>query len=182
MPDFARFLPLSQRRPGDEADVDSNRRRALADVIAQAGALVRSAASRRSETADDFVYHCGLRAEFATVDAGEPAERLLALSAAVRDGRRRGIRALADGTRALLLVARDHGVEVQLPALTAGAVALYASTTAPLERRAVVKGHTLRATDADWSFGRGPVLEAPATQFAAFLLGASDRPPITPPR
>ena len=61
--------------------------------------------------------------------------------------------------------------------LTLGVVALYMATSAPLERRAVVAGHAIRATDADWQFGRGPVLEGTAMAIVRFLVGLSDVPP-----
>lgn len=64
--------------------------------------------------------------------------------------------------------------------MTAGAVALYAQGAGPFERRAVVAGHTIRATDADWAFGNGPVLEGTSLQIVGFLLGVTDDPPRPP--
>ncbi len=43
-----------------------------------------------------------------------------------------------------------------------------------------MKGHTVRATDADWAFGTGPVLEGTGRAIAAFLLGVTDTPPRPP--
>ena len=37
----------------------------------------------------------------------------------------------------------------------------------------MISGHALRATDADWQFGRGPVLEATASELLEFLGGRS---------
>lgn len=186
MPDFARHLPLSQRRTGDESAVDGDRRTALADIVAQAAALVGSLRSGRAARVDAFAATARLQRELARIGDADPLERLAALAREVRDGRRRSIRALARGARALLQLARELHHPVELDPLTAGAVALYAATTAPLERRAVVRGHTVAADDAEWSFGTGPVLTAPATAIAAFLLGVSDEPPrppaVTPPR
>ena len=54
------------------------------------------------------------------------------------------------------------------------------ATSAPLERRAVVAGHAIRATDADWEFGRGPVLEGTQLEIVRFLLGLSDVAPHRP--
>ena len=44
----------------------------------------------------------------------------------------------------------------------------------------VVAGHTIRATDADWAFGNGPVLEGTSLQIVGFLLGVTDDPPRPP--
>jgi hypothetical protein len=177
MPDFVRFLPLSQRGPGKESAVSSDRREALAVVIEQAADLITVAGDGRAVFADAFADEAGLRPELDDVAVGDPAVRLRSVAAAVRRGGRRSIRLLASGARALLVLARDLHVDVALDPITAGSVALYASTSAPFERRAVVKGHTVRATDADWGFGHGPVLAGTATQIAAFLLGVSDDPP-----
>lgn len=177
MPDFVRFLPLSQHGPSNESAVSTDRREALAVVVEQAASLVRAARNDRSALAHAFVDLAGLRPAFAEIPAEDPAERLAEMAGAVRRGSRRNIRALASAARALLVLARDLRVEVTLDPLTAGSVALYASGSAPLERRAVIKGHTVQADDASWSFGHGPVLSGSATGIAAFLLGVSDEPP-----
>ena len=72
------------------------------------------------------------------------------------------------------------GAELDVDPMTAGAVALYAQGAGPFERRAVVAGHTIRATDADWAFGNGPVLEGTSLQIVGFLLGVTDDPPRPP--
>ena len=61
---------------------------------------------------------------------------------------------------------------------------LWGATSGPFDRRVVLSGHTIRATDADWEFGHGPVLAGTALEIAAFVLGVSDVPPqpISPPR
>jgi hypothetical protein len=186
MPDFARHLPLSQRTGHDESGVSSDRRDALAQVVEQAAALIVPTGPDRDGLADAFVDEAGLRSEFDRLAAehADPLARLTALALTVRAGRRRSIRALASAARALLVLARDLHVEVALDPLTAGSAALHASGTAPLERRAAVRGHTVRASDAGWAFGAGPVLTASATSIAAFLLGVSDDPPrpVSPPR
>ncbi len=90
----------------------------------------------------------------------------------------RRTRELSRALRALLLLAGSRGdVTPDVDPLTSGAVALYAATSGPFDRRAVLKGHTVRATDSDWSFGSGPVLEGPSLSIAAFVLGVSDHPP-----
>ncbi|MDL5350841.1 hypothetical protein [Microbacterium sp. zg-YB36] len=178
MSDLGRFLPLSQRKPGDESAVTSDRRAQTTDVIVAAAGVIAAAPPQQASTlARDFLTEARLR-EDATPD--EPG--LLALAARVRDGRRRGIRSLAHTVRAYLLLTGRTGSAPHVPPQVTGAVALYAATTAPLPRRAVVAGHTVRATDDGWEFGRGPVLEGPGIQIAAFLLAVSEVPPRTPGR
>ena len=87
--------------------------------------------------------------------------------------------------RAVLVLGDALGLEPRLSAVTLGAVALYGTSSATFDRRAVVRGHTLRATDAEWSLGHGPVLQGTAMGIVRFLLGLSDeapRPPTIPPR
>ncbi|MFG6443842.1 hypothetical protein ACFXQA_01055 [Microbacterium sp. P07] len=182
MSDFARFLPLNGRPQGAETGVSSDRRTALAELVERAAELVAGVASERGVATDTlveaFIDNAELRSDFDAVGPGPAA--LGALAAAVRDGRRRRIRALSAGARALLLLQRELDAESHLDAGVAGTVALHLAASAPFARRAAVKGHTIRATDADWSFGSGPVLEGTATAIAAFLLGVSDDPPRPP--
>jgi len=93
---------------------------------------------------------------------------------------RRSIRVLSKALAAALRIAADLGTDLEVDPMTAGAVALYAHGAGPFERRAVVAGHTVRATDAEWAFGNGPVLEGTAVQIAGFLLGVTDDPPRPP--
>ena len=58
---------------------------------------------------------------------------------------------------------------------TSGAVALAKAAGAPLPIRAILRTRTLRATDADWEFGHGPVLEGSARELVLFL---SQRGPL----
>lgn len=166
MADLSRHLPLSNRPSTDESSVTGDWRQPLADLVAAAAQL-----TEHPEEAHRFLLDAALAAEF-------PAVSLSGVAAAVRVGRRRRIRELADATRALLRLAGER--EVPLDPTTSGAVALYAATRAPFERRAVLTGSTVRATDADWSFGRGPLREATARDILAFVLGLSDAaPPLT---
>lgn len=188
MSDIGRFLPLSHRPSGPEPEVTSDRRVALAALVDRAAELVAKDERGQTVLARAFADDAALGKEYAAValddalddrpEGASPA--LTALAAAVRSGRRRNVRALAAGARGLLSLARDLDVEVALDPATAGAVALYLAGSGPFDRRAVVKGHTIRATDADWAFGNGPVLEATSTGIAAFLLGVSDEPPHPP--
>lgn len=61
-------------------------------------------------------------------------------------------------------------------ATTSGAVALARALAAPLPIRAVVKGRTLRSTDADWSFGSGPEIAGTARELVLFLYGRGPVP------
>lgn len=172
MADFARFLPLSNRPRDDESDVTSDRRAALADVIAQA-ALLSAPSAERDELAASFVERARLRKD------AEGVEDLAALATAVRTGPKRGIRSLADGVRALLLLAEEVGAEPVLNDIVTGSVALWGTTSGPFDRRAVLSGHTIRAVDADWAFGSGPELRGTALGIVAFVLGVSDVAPVS---
>jgi hypothetical protein len=61
-------------------------------------------------------------------------------------------------------------------ATTSGAVALARALAAPLPIRAVVKGRTLRATDAGWEFGSGPEIAGTARELVLFLYGRGPVP------
>lgn len=173
MADLWRFLPLSQRAADNESGVSSDHRQAVAAVIDE---LARISASRPEGAVSlaSFGKDSGLDREWRESDGDLTQLRVRALA------RRRSIRALARCVAATMRVAADAGAQLQLDPMTAGAVALYASGAGPFERRAVVSGHTVRATDADWSFGSGPVLEGQALQIAGFLLGVTDEPPMPP--
>ena len=177
MSDFARFLPLSGGPRGAETGVSNDRRGALADIVDRASAIIAADAAGRGPLLPAFLDHADLRDEFAALAVASTPAGLTRLGEAIRTGRRRRARALASGARALLLLARSADTDPGLDATTAGIVSLRLAGSAPFDRRAVVKGRTVRATDADWSFGRGPVLEGTATGIAAFLLGVSDDPP-----
>lgn len=185
MADFARFLPLSNRPKGNEDAVTSDRRMAIADVIDEASLMISGAEEAEAERLSvQFVR------ETRITDVGEAvhgADDLAGLAAAIRRGRRRPVKVLARAVRAQIVLAAELRVPPRVDSTTLGVVALYAATSAPLERRAVIKGHTLRATDAGWEFGRGPILEATALEIVRFLLGLSDtaprkaaRPPADP--
>lgn len=179
MADLSRHLPLSQRSAHDERHVTSDRTSQLADVVEEAARLIDTEdPSLRAQRAAGFLRQARLdrrRDGLATTD-------LRAIARRVRGGRKRSVRALAFAVRALLHTAASGDAEPKLDAGIWGAAALWGATSAPLARRAVVRGHTIQATDAEWSFGRGPVLQGRAIDIAAFLLGASERPPIRPAR
>ncbi|HEX5857025.1 MAG TPA: hypothetical protein VFY91_02850 [Microbacterium sp.] len=166
MSDLGRYFPLSQRPDVDESAVTSDRRNALADVILATEAMLLG----DRDLGRDFAERAGLGAEAGTGDL-----RLLAEQ--VRAGKKRPIRALSRAVTAQLELARDLGVVAQVDPKTIGAVVLYRTGAAPLEIRAVLTGHTLQATDAEWSFGHGPVLQDTALRILAFICGVSDEAP-----
>ncbi|MGN6272080.1 MAG: hypothetical protein ACTHMQ_03220 [Protaetiibacter sp.] len=161
MSDLWRELPLSGRARVDESGVDGGWHAELA--------AVRDAARQALEAHPDAA-------------AGEAFEVALRTPRPRRDGRARAVK-LAELDRAVyayLDLCTRLGVEPQLPPRAAGAVALGRAAAAPTEIRAVIAGHTLRATDAGWDFGRGPVLEDTAVELLRFLRGESLRAPHPP--
>lgn len=169
MADFLRHLPLSGRPREDEGVVSSDRRRELDALIENVTSLI---GDRPLWT--DFATQAGLSREW-QVSGGDVA----AFRAALR-ARRRGIRVVARALAAALRTAKGLGQDLSVDPMTSGAVALYAQAAGPFERRAVVAGRTVRATDADWAFGTGPVVEGTSLQIAGFLLGITDDPPMPP--
>lgn len=181
MADLSRYLPLSNRPRSDESSVTSDRRDAIGDVIDEAARLIDGVAPARSvELVDRFFDRARLKVTPPPA-AGDARARLGAASAAVRSGKPCSIRHLGDAVRALLLL----GVEVDrtptLDPMTTGAIALFGATSGPFERRVVLAGHTLRARQGEWEFGRGPVLEGEANDIAAFVLGVTEIPPQPAP-
>ncbi len=166
MSGFARHLPLSSRGDVDESAITSDRRVPLAAVLERAAAL-----------SDEVPAEASAFAAAAGIDPVADAAGLRAAAAAIRTGPRRRTRALVAAVRALLQLAARRGADPGLDPAIAGMVAFAAAGTAPADRRAVLRGHTVRAADAGWSFGAGPVLEGTATGIVAFLLGESDVPP-----
>lgn len=173
MRDLFSSLPLSNRVPTDETAVSTDRRDAVAALVEEIGRLEPPLTP---EEIVRFARDAGLAAEERRA-SGDVA----GLAREVRSAKR-SLRRLSATLRAALALAKERGVELTVPTAVSGAAALYASGTAPFERRAAIAGYTVRATDADWSFGAGPVAEAPALEIAAFLLGVSDDPPRPPDR
>lgn len=163
MSDLSRHLPLSNRPRADESAVTGDWRAALAEVVERFAALAPdAAATARLLTAT-------------RLDAEFPSAAIPHVASAVRVGQRRKIKPVVDGTRVLLEVAGER--DVPLSATVSGAVALYAATRMPFARRAALAGSSVHATDADWSFGRGPVREATAREILDFVLELNDTPP-----
>jgi hypothetical protein len=171
--DLSRHLPLSNRPRDDESGVTRDERAAVAGLIERAAELLtgRPDAGPRAE---GFVRDVGLD--------GRDCSDLGSLADAVRGGGRLRVRRLTTTVRALLVLADDVGADAAIPPDVLGRVSLYASTKASFDRRAVLAGHTVRASDAGWEFGRGPVLESTALGIARFVLGLTDVAPRAVPR
>ena len=162
MSDVWRDLPLFGRERVDESGVG----RGWGDELA----AVHSAAEAALTTRPD-------------PEAAAAFEAALRPGRAARAGKPRTVK-LAELDRAVYayldLTAR-LGLPPQLPKRASGAVALGRAAAAPTEIRAVIFGHSLRATDAEWEFGRGPVLEATAAELLEFLGGRSLNAPRPSP-
>ncbi len=169
MSDLSRSLPLSNQPKVDESQVSSNRQRQLADVVDLAAGLATSAGGLQ------FLRDAKLWKEFGAGAGAGTDDDLRGVALKIREGGARRIRSLSDAVRALLILAGSRAVD--LSPTTSGSVALYAATTTSFDRRAVVSGHALRATDAEWEFGRGPLLVGTAREILEFLLGLSDIAP-----
>lgn len=155
MSDFMRDLPLSQRPRRDESGVSSDRRPELDELMGGA----RAEASALGNALGD--------------EARERLAELKAVAAAAARKRAVSARALTAAVLAYLAFARAAGIDPRLAPRTSGAVALVLAAKAPTPIRAVIGGHALRAADAGWEFGRGPVLEAGAVELVEFLAGRS---------
>jgi len=111
----------------------------------------------------------------ARLDALDPRGNRTAFDAAVTRARaRRRVRIGDLGLALAEAYTLDPGLVVD--ATTSGAVALARALAAPLAIRAVVRGRTLRATDADWDFGTGPEIAGTARELVLFLYGRGPVP------
>ncbi|MEF3402451.1 hypothetical protein [Agromyces sp. CCNWLW203] len=194
MADFMRYLPLSQGDRGRESDVSSDWRDATADVIDRSASLL-DAADLDTATGDRLAaaFAASVRRrrhpeperpadddQTAAAPREPAADRLRAFAVAIRLGQPARVSLLSRAVAAHLLLAHEIGAEPALPERTSGAVALYLAAKAPTPIRAVISGHTLRASDADWEFGHGPMLEQPAIPMLEFLLGRGLEAPRPP--
>lgn len=171
MVDFAKYLPLSNQPRADESEVTGDRRGALAAIIVQASVLISNT---------DAASHAGRAHEFLR-DAKLPDAvngDLATVADAVRRGGKRSIRQLSHAVRALLALGDELGVEPEIASTISGAVALSASGSTSFERRAVLRGHTVKAIDEEWEFGFGPVLEGTGRDILRFVLELGERAPM----
>lgn len=176
MASIANLLPF-----GDEPDADE--RGAADDRRAEVGDAVTEAARILAETTDENAEHCARARRFldesglGTGAAGGSPADLFQLAKAIRAGRPRSTRLLAQAVRALLVLGDAIGAEPDLEPAVWEATARHAATTAPPPRRATVRGHTLRAADQGWSFGYGPTLQGTGRGIVRYLLVLDDDPP-----
>lgn len=84
---------------------------------------------------------------------------------------------LAAAVCAALDIASPHGIALGLSPTASGAVALYQFQRAPYAVKAAARGHRLRAADAEWIIGFGPVLESDAESILLFLFGRAHSVP-----
>lgn len=176
MADFLGRLPLSNRARRDESAVTGDRRTAIGDALDEAARLLAESASDEAEhcaRARRFLEEAGL----GTGAAGGTPDDLRALAGAVRQGRKRSIRMLTRVVRALLVLGDSLTTPPRIDASVSGAVALYAATTAPFDRRAALRGYTVRASDEDWEFGHGPVITDTGRAILRFVLALDDTAP-----
>lgn len=207
MSDVSRYLPLSQRRHGDESGVSNDWRtpfattlRSLADTLGSLpDAGWDAATSRSGVSVRDLVAEAAaaLQATTRRRAVSRLTRRAIAPAAGTRDDlvaalrsiaerdRKRSIAELSeavvaavDTVRALDAVGLPHRIVVDPLAL--GAVALARSLNAPLPVRAVLAGITLVAADGGWRVGRGAVRSAAASDIVLFLFGRSGVPEESP--
>lgn len=144
--EFARYLPLSARPRVDESGVTGQWEGRLTELELAVEALEVPASARAS------------------------FDQVLAAAR-----RRRKVR-IADLGRALVAAYELGGHRLVVDSATSGAVCLDRALTAPLAIRAVIRGRTLRATDAGWSLGSGPALPGTARELTLFLFGRGGVP------
>lgn len=135
---FLRILPLSGRSRQDEGLVSSDRRPELDALPSSLETLTDVPATWAA-----FATEAGLAGPWRASDGTVAGFRTAVLA------QRRGIRVLSRALAAALRITADLGLDLVVDPMTAGAVALHAQGAGPFERRAVVAGHTIRATDAD---------------------------------
>jgi len=113
----------------------------------------------------------------------DPVELLRRLGAVAGDRvARRGPHGVA-GLCAVIVdgydIAESLGRPLAFPSEATGAVALATALAASTPITAVTRGRALRATDAEWTVGRGPELAGTAESIILFLAGRSGKLPQT---
>jgi hypothetical protein len=107
--------------------------------------------------------------------AALPSGDRTAFAAAVARARARRRVRIGD-LGAVLVAAYEVSPRLEVDATVSGAVALARALAAPLPIRAVVRGRTLKATDAGWELGTGPELAGTARELVLFLYGRAGVP------
>ncbi len=158
--DVARYLPLSARPRVDESAVTSDWGPRFKQLLVAIDGFIAS-----------------LPAEILSrPEVVATRDRLSSAVAAVPSGRRVKVPALGSVLVEAFELAAWAGRPLTVDPITSGAVALDRSLRAPLAIRAVISNRTLRASDADWSFGTGPELVGTASALVLFLYGRAGVP------
>ena len=110
----------------------------------------------------------------AALSALAPRDRSAFDAAAAKARGRRRVRISDLG--AALVAAYETDARLEVDGAVSGAVALARVLAAPLPIRAVVRGRTLKATDAGWELGTGPELAGTARELVLFLYGRAGLP------
>jgi hypothetical protein len=181
MPDFIHELPFSWRPQRDESAVSSDWGPELAVVLTTAAELIDQQLTEASQA--DLWSGPFLAAARIELPDGEPASTaaIRASAGALESGRRVSIKRLDRAVYAYLDLCERLESVPTLEATTSGAVALARAASAPTPIRAVIAGHSIRATDAGWSFGSGPELQAAAVELLQFLGNRSLQAPRPAP-
>ncbi|MBB5842735.1 hypothetical protein HD599_001058 [Conyzicola lurida] len=199
MSDVSKYLPLSQRRGGDESGVDGNWAPRLSAVVARLvdtldhadpvlwdAPTLQTGVDVRSCTVDLVTRLRSTRVQRLRSRLGMPrptqpvADPIGALREVSAEPRKRAIGDLDAAVVATLDIATSAGVDVDLDPITLGAVAVHRALTAPLAIRSVLAGRELRATDGEWTVGRGIPLDAPGPEIVLFLAGRTGLPSHRP--
>jgi hypothetical protein len=158
--DFALYLPLSARRRVDESHVTGDWGPRFKDLLVSIDAYTAALPSGALGRPDVWIAR----------------ERLTEAVAAVPSGRRVRVPALGAVLVEALEFAALTGGHLTVDPITSGAVALDRSLRASHAIRAVINNRTVRASDADWSFGSGPEFTGTAAELVLFLYGRAGVP------
>jgi hypothetical protein len=187
MSDMSKFLPLSNRPQQDESAVTSDWQRLVAQTIAQLVPVLDSLSDEQwmSPSCRPKIPIATLVADLAwrlatprrrqflrhAPAAGSKTELSEALRSLAASGHKRHLRELAAAVTTTLDVARAVGAPVALDDTALGAVALARAASAPADIKAVLKIREIAASDAEWHFGVGKKITAPAALIVLFLYG-----------
>lgn len=167
--DLSRYLPLSNSpRTNDPTDA-----RSWAAVVATQASTLAAGHPDERDLVAAFSDACRLPlpARLATAADLQQAAEAMPTGPAVRTAD------LVASVRALFALEEATGAIAVLPDLLWGRIALHGSAHANFARRSVLAGHTVAASDAEWSFGRGPTITAPQRDIVRFVLGVSEIAP-----
>jgi uncharacterized protein (TIGR03083 family) len=148
-------------------------------VGASNAAMVRTAAGsmRRRPHLNPMRVMDDLSADEAARSPEELVARIRAIAAGKRAGTgRKRLPELLEVVVHAFDIAHALRADLELDARSTGAVAVARAAIAPASIRGVLRARTLRASDAGWSVGHGPVIEATASTLIMYLFGRTPRP------